>query len=121
MRGLQSYDLLTGMWMSDPIEDSEIRYLEFMQASPARNRNTIDRGTFIMYMVRAGFPVEVARLIDWFRHGLEPVSQIMRSLPPLSIMMTMIVDQSTVWPRRGHLTNMVTTHLTLRPSWGYLQ
>ena len=98
----------------------------------------IDRGTFIMYMVRAGFPVEVARLIDWFRHGLEPVSQIMRSLPPLSIM-TMIRDQSTVspWPRRGHLETLRTPlpgFIGLNPavfmsidddeyreSWGYLQ
>ena len=45
----------------------------------------IDRGTFIVYMTRAGFPVEVARLIDWFRICSHTVSQIMRSLPPLSI------------------------------------
>ena len=92
-----------------------------------------------MYLTKAGFPVEVARLIDFFRVRMQTVSQIMRSLPPLSIM-TMIRDQSTPmpWPRRGHL-DVLRTPLpgfiginpalfmsiddddAVRESWGYLQ
>ena len=79
-------------------------------------------------------PVDLYERILGFVHGLEPVSQIMRGharnrvmrgLPPLSVSGPPLGDTTLqavgAWTRRGHLTNMVTTHLTLRPSWGYLQ
>ena len=88
-----------------------------------------------MYMVRAGFPVEVARLIDWFRHGLEPVSQIMRSLPPLSITGEYVDQTIEFWEETGSMRGHLETirrggrylmgiyhdYLEYRPSWGYLQ
>ena len=89
----------------------------------------LNRGTFIQYMVRAGFPVEVARLIEWFRR----VSQIriecfMRGLPPLSITGFPSIDFFHDTPEtRGHretiriIGSCIGDLREYRPSWGYLQ
>ena len=99
----------------------------------------VNRGEMIVYLTKAGFPVEVARLIEWFgRVSQIRIEYFMRGLPPLSIM-AMIRDQSTPmpWPRRGHI-DMLRTPIPgfiginpavfmsidddeYKPSWGYLQ
>ena len=86
----------------------------------------VNRGEMIVYLTKAGFPIEVARLIEWFRR----VSQIrieyfMRGLPPLSITSgrwEMDADEE-----RGHRETIRIkgfAHIRIReykPSWGYLQ
>ena len=93
----------------------------------------VNRGEMIVYMTKAGFPVEVARLIDWFRVRIQTVSQIMRGLPPLTIIGKYVDQTITFWEEtlsmRGKLEtqryhparNMMPDHLEFRPSWGYLQ
>ena len=76
-----------------------------------------------MYLTRAGFPVEVARLIEWFRR----VSQIrieyfMRGLPPLSVSdrfgpYNLHEPPRDIFNRRGKMRG----HFNEDHYWGYLQ
>ena len=84
----------------------------------------VNRGEMIVYLTKAGFPVEVARLIEWFgRVSRIRIEYFMRGLPPLSVNGggVQAAHMRFMAPYiRGHLTKKGRHH-TLTPSWGYLQ